>query len=201
MQAEEIHCHHPHEAVPLIIQRVVVMGVMPRLIRIEGTMLAGKSSLANLLAEDLGAILVAGDYFSALGSAHGMSRYRDALRDALSTERWVVTDSVCLGEIAPEDQFGRGYRVYIKRLRAQLGARGWPYGFDIDDKEHAFPLEDGLERSIRLYHRQYRPHETANLIVNVPDQERGYCRREQAPLCRSNTVGTQLGTQTPPHDP
>jgi hypothetical protein len=45
MQPEEIYCDHPHEAVPFIIQRLGLENVGPRLIHIEGTMLAGKSSL------------------------------------------------------------------------------------------------------------------------------------------------------------
>ncbi len=174
MQPEEIHCDHPHGAVPFIIQRLALENVEPRLIRLEGTMLAGKSSLAHRLTEALGATRVAADHFNALRDKIGLGRYRDALRSALASKRWVVTDSVRLGEIAPEQQFGRGYRVYIKRLRILLGDRGWPYGFDIDDEEHSPPGENPLERSIRLYHREYRPHEAADLIVNVPDEERGY---------------------------
>ncbi len=131
MQPEEIQCDHPHEAVPFIIQRLGLKNIEPRLVRIEGTMLAGKSSLAHPLTEALGATRVAADCFEALRSEHGLGRYREALRNALSTHQRVVTDSVRLEEIAPEREFGCGYRVYVKRLRMLLGERG-------DHSDHAY---------------------------------------------------------------
>jgi hypothetical protein len=112
------------------------------------------------------------DHFNALRGEIGLNHYRDAFLGPWHP-RGQSSQTQCALVIAPEQQFGRGYRVYIKRLRILLGDRGWSYGFDIDDEEHSSPGEDPIERSIRLYHREYRPHEAAYLIVNVPDEEHG----------------------------
>jgi hypothetical protein len=143
----------------------------PKLIRMEGFDGAGKSGLAKLVKGRIGAEHVEGDKF--VDKFDDPPPYRDCLRrdefdnelkQATATGRVVIVDAVCLEEVAPSEKWGRGFVVYVKRISYSLPAPRWPPGLELDDEA---PTRE-VHRSIHLYHNRVRPHETADLIVELP---------------------------------
>jgi hypothetical protein len=100
---------------------------------------------------------------------------------AFALEKPLVLDAVCLDEVAPISRWGRGFVVYVKRLSFNNSQNPmWPPGFAIEDD--APELEP--HRGIVLYHKRSKPHERANLIIELPEAEhtistfafdRGHC--------------------------
>ena len=77
----------------------------------------------------------------------------------------VVLDAVCLEEVAPSTKWGRGFVVYIKRLSFNTQAPIWHEGFHLEEE---VPTKE-VNRSIHMYHNRVRPHETADLIIELPE--------------------------------
>jgi thymidylate kinase len=95
----------------------------PKLIRIEGFEGVGKSGLAQLFCERTGAAHINGDAY--ITKPETEQPYRACIRQseldaaigaAVVSGEAVVLEAVCLEEIAPSSQWGRGFVVYVKRL-------------------------------------------------------------------------------------
>jgi hypothetical protein len=139
-------------------------------------MKVGKSPLADMLAAELGVIhgdVIHGDRFAysekynrPYAQAIDLDAIRVRLMELLQEPRWTIIEAVCLGEVAPEIQFGRGFMIYVKRV-AVLGQDLYQWhGFDEDG-----PVDDRpLFCSIHNYHAQFRPHEKADVLIVLPEE-------------------------------
>jgi hypothetical protein len=143
----------------------------PKLIRMEGFDGAGKSGLANLVKERIGAEHIEGDKF--VLKPNKPTPYRDCLRrdefdaklaKAIATGRVVIVDAVCLEEVAPSQRWGRGFVVYVKRLSYSSNVPMWHPGLHLEES----PPKMEVHRSIHIYHNEAKPHHTADLIVELP---------------------------------
>jgi hypothetical protein len=163
------------DAVPRIIERMD-LGSGPRLVRVEGDLDAGKSALADLLAEAVEGEHINGDTFMSpppdlpvpypdrIQAAFG-----DKVRSVMASDRWAIMEAICLGEVLPEEEFGRGLRLYIKRLSFLFPDNPlWRLGWSLEQG----PVPDReFHRSVHLYHLRQRPHETADIIIELPDRD------------------------------
>ena len=144
----------------------------PRIIRLEGFDGVGKSGLAKIIAPRMGANHVQGDDFAEKQETE--TPYPNCLRQldldqtigsALASEHPVILDAVCLDQIAPSDRWGRGFVVYIKRLSFNNRNPIWQEGLWFEQDEPA----NEPRRSIVEYHKQFKPHESADLIIELPE--------------------------------
>jgi len=110
------------EAVPAITRRLGTL----QLVRIEGFCGVGKTRLAHRLSEITGATHIATDIFAFRPDRP--SPYRDCIKRpelaaeikrAIAASNLVVLDGVCLDEVAPQAEWGRGLLVYVKRLSSR----------------------------------------------------------------------------------
>jgi hypothetical protein len=167
---------------PELVKHIQESGVTPRLVRIEGAMGVGKSTLAGMLADALNVIHVDREFASPAGSdrpyaeAIDVSALHARLASLLQNPPWTILEAVCLGEVAPEATFGRGFVIYVKRV-AVLGPdlHLW-HGFD----EGAALPESPLFRSIHCYHMQFRPHEKADILLVHPEELHSFDDRAPA---------------------
>jgi hypothetical protein len=162
---------HVRDVVPDLVDLLRSAPPDPKLIRIEAIDGAGKSTLAKLLSAELHAVLVQSDEFvtpfeerRAYREHVRLPDFQRTLRGALN-QGWAIADGVCLEEIAPEEEFGRGFRIYVKRLSFNLPDQPWWHGFDEDG---AIPTRE-VDRSIHLYHFKHRPHEAADALIEIPE--------------------------------
>jgi hypothetical protein len=145
------------------------------LLRIDGFMGAGKSSNAALLAKSDESIRVINpDNFASRDLAAtrfaekvDIDRLHSVACRAISEGNRVIFEGVCLEELLPSSQFGRGFCVYIKRV--SLPAPGLPLWHDGFNLEAIEPAHDWLHEDIIRYHRECQPHECADLILAVPE--------------------------------
>jgi hypothetical protein len=162
---------------PELVTAVQESGVVPPLVRIEGVMQVGKTPLADMLADALGASVIHIErefaYPEKLDRPYAEAIDRDALHAKLTSllqkPTWTIVEAVCLGEVAPEHQFGRGFVIYVKRV-AVMGpdVHAW-HGLD----EHG-PFHDRLDRSILDYHKHFRPHEIADVLIVLPEEQHSF---------------------------
>ena len=133
----------------------------PNPIRLEGFAGVGKTGLAKLLVKLIGGEHVAGDHF--VSKFDAPPSYRECMRQsefdcaiaqAFASGRVAVLDAVCLEEVAPSTKWGRGFVVYI-----------WHEGFHLEEEA---PIKE-VNRSIHMYHNRVRSHETADLIIELPE--------------------------------
>jgi hypothetical protein len=132
------------------------------------------SGLAKLAASRIDAEHVEGDKFAfrpATPTPYPGCLKRAELDAAISAAfasgKPVALDAVCLDEVAPSSSWGRGFVVYIKRLSFNNQDNPlWHHGFAI---EHEAP-EDEPHRGIVLYHQRSKPHERADLIIELPEE-------------------------------
>ena len=143
------------------------------LIRIEGFDGVGKSGLAALLRERLHAEHIEGDNFVSKPDAPlsyqkcvRQTELDHAIERAMSGGCVVILDAVCLEEVAPSEKWGRGFVVYVKRLSFNNADPIWHEGLNLEDE---LPVSE-VRRSIHLYHNKIRPHETPDLIVELPEE-------------------------------
>jgi hypothetical protein len=143
----------------------------PMLIRVEGFDGAGKTGLARLVKERIGGEHVEGDKFAFKPEVP--TPYRECLRRddldaaierAVASGYVVILDAVCLEEVAPSERWGRGFVVYVKRLSFSTQVPIWHEGLSLEDEA---PTRE-VHRSIHLYHNRAKPHETADLIIELP---------------------------------
>jgi hypothetical protein len=146
----------------------------PNLLRMEGFDGVGKSELAKLVAKRIGAAHVEVDSFAFKPDVP--KPYRDCLRSddldtvirsALAMGGPTILDAVCLDEVAPSVRWGRGFVVYVKRLSFNNQNPIWHEGFHIEDEQELPSIEP--YRGILLYHRKYKPHDRADLIIELPN--------------------------------
>jgi len=144
-----------------------------KLIRIEGFDGVGKSGLVQIVKENIVAEHVEGDKFvDKSGKPIPYSKcirqieFDRALERAIETGRVVILDAVCLDEVAPTNKWGRGFVVYVKRLSFNNPDPIWHEGLNLE----AETPSDEVRRSIHLYHKRVKPHETADLVIELPEK-------------------------------
>jgi hypothetical protein len=144
----------------------------PNPIRLEGFAGVGKSGLAKLVVKLVGGEHIAGDHF--VSKFDAPPSYRECMRQsefdcaivqAFASGRVVVLDADCLEEVAPSTKWGRGFVVYIKRLSFNNQDPIWHGGFHLEDEA---PAKE-VNRSIHMYNKRVKPHETADLIIELPE--------------------------------
>src|ERR1700730_2621273 len=89
-----------------------------------------------------------------------------AIAQALSTHSTWILEAICLDDIAPIERWGRGLVVYIKRLSFNNRDPLWHDGFRLEEA----PPKDEPHRSVQFYHMRIRPHENADLIIELPQE-------------------------------
>jgi hypothetical protein len=146
---------------------------VPRLVRVEGIDGVGKSRLSRSLKTELsGEHLEVDEGFRRDSERVGsfvetvqVERFRKVAFDLLRIGCWVIADSVCLDEVLPETQFGRGFRVYVMSLEDHSdGFSRWDYQRELSREPTGF---NALDLSIWYYHLKFRPHERSDAIVQV----------------------------------
>jgi hypothetical protein len=157
-----------------VVVRVWQQAGKPKVLRFEGFDGVGKSGLAKLVASRIAAEHIEGDKFAFKPDVP--TPYPGCLRReefdaeisaAIGSGKLVVLDAVCLGEVAPSSRWGRGFVVYVKRLSFNNQDPIWHDGFHLEDEEENH--SDEPHRGILQYHRQFRPHESADLIIEFPN--------------------------------
>jgi hypothetical protein len=76
----------------------------------------------------------------------------------------VIIDAVCLEDVAPSRRLGRRFVVYVKRSSYSSNMPMWHLGLHLEDA----PPKMELDRSIHIYHKEVKPHRTAELIGELP---------------------------------
>ena len=146
---------------------------VPPIVRIEGVCGAGKTNIARRLAPLMQASLIAGDEFAtkhesppAYHECIRRSELDAAIAQALSTHSTLILEAICLDDIAPIERWGRGLVVYIKQLSFNNRDPLWHDGFRLEED----PPKDEPHRSVQFYHMRIRPHENADLIIELPQE-------------------------------
>ena len=116
------------DAAAFIAAHVLARSPVPTLVRIDGDPLAGKSTLARALAERLGGDAVSvDDCLDGLvrrGRTYPQMVMRQSLVARFAAARSpIVLEGIWLDAAAPVDEFGDGYRVYIRFRPAALIAQ------------------------------------------------------------------------------
>jgi len=142
------------------------------LIRIEGVCGSGKTTIAQKLQARGVGLHINADQFAARPAVATpypgcvkQNEFDAAIADAIKTDNTVILDAVCLEEVAPVQRWGRGLRIYVKRLSFNNVDPSWHAGFNLEDET---PINE-LDRSVHLYHLKYQPHMHADLIVEFPE--------------------------------
>jgi hypothetical protein len=147
----------------------------PFLVRVEGVCSVGKTPIAKELATLITGRHIEGDQYA--NKHHDPPPYPQCIRRnewdtaierALNNALPVALDAVCLREIASVERWGRGFNVYVKKLDFGGSNRPiWHDGLNLEDD----PPPHEPHRSVHLYHLNIRPHETADLIIEVPGKD------------------------------
>lgn len=144
-----------------------------KVLRFEGFDGVGKSGLAKLVTSRIGGEHIEGDTFAFEPNAPTpypgclrRAEFNAAITAAIASGKPLLLDAVCLEEVAPSETWGRGFVVYVKRLSFNNPDPVWHDGYRIEDK-----LPD-IEpaRGIVLYHKVARPHDHADLIIELPNE-------------------------------
>jgi hypothetical protein len=143
------------------------------LIRIEGVCGAGKTNIARRLAPVIHGTRISGDDYA--DKYDEPRRYADcirrdeltaALKAALRSCSPVVLEAICLDELAPIDECGRGLLVYVKQLSFNNRDPIWHDAIWLEEG----PPQEEPHRSAHIYHANARPHERADLIIEIPQE-------------------------------
>jgi hypothetical protein len=161
-------------AASAIATAVITLLPNPSIVRIEGFCGAGKTNVGGRLAALIDGIHIAADNFA--------NKYDDpppypecirqlelaqAIATAMQSGRFTILDAVCLEDVAPVGTWGRGLVVYVKQLSFNNAEHPiWHGGFQLEGDS---PAEEP-HRSVHAYHLRVRPHEKADLIVEVPEE-------------------------------
>ena len=181
-----IRANDLREAVPLAVQAASHASLDAKLVRIEGMNGVGKSPLARFLKQPLGAEVPHADDFYSRSETHDYAAavvkagFRQAVEHALANECWVVAEGVLLADALPETQRLSGFKVYIRRLtHYPTSGWVWPYAYDVDDL--GFTPTGKLDQWVLTYHRAHRPHERADLMIDLPEPGRSFPSGPAAP--------------------
>jgi hypothetical protein len=147
-----------------------------QVLRLEGFMAVGKTGLAKVVANRTGARRIQTDEFAFRPQPPKRRQYEDAIdlvqlrgeaASALSTSDRVIFEGVCLEALLPSSQFGRGLRAYLKRVSVPvLDQSLWYDGLELEARPFT---RRWLQRSILVYHRDYRPHELSDICIAIPE--------------------------------
>jgi hypothetical protein len=143
-----------------------------QLVRLDGFMCVGKSCLARQLAVSIDGVVIDGDDFASPADEDrpyveclALDRLRSAITEHFN-RRTVVLAAVCSREVFPPPGDLSEFRVYLKRM--SFNTPEWPYWHHNPDVEE--PPNRMLERSIHEYHLKHRPHETSDLVLEIPEE-------------------------------
>lgn len=155
---------------------VAVTALIPRisLIAIDGVPGAGKSTLREQLAKDLGAGEVDLDDFL----IRNQGKFVDALRmedlaaALTSARRPIVASGICMLQVLHRLKREPDALIYVKRMAIW----GWAdadevEGSQIEELAAISGLSDHemvLELEVRAYHRQFMPQEVAQVVFERP---------------------------------
>jgi hypothetical protein len=155
-----------------VVVRVWQEAGKPKVLRFEGFDGVGKSSLAKLVAPRIGAEHVEGDKFAfrpdvptPYPGCLRREEFEAEIGAAIGSGKPVILDAVCLGEVAPSSRWGRGFVLYVKRLSFNNQDPIWHDGFHLEDEKETHQPRHGILQ----YHRQFKPHEGADLIIELPN--------------------------------
>jgi hypothetical protein len=150
-----------------------------KLIRMEGICGSGKTTIARKLAANGVGLHIEVDKFAIQQPKD--TPYLDCLRReeldaaierAIRSDKIVILDAVCLGDVAPIERWGRGISIYVKRLSFNSVDPVWHAGFNLEDD----PPSNEPHRSVHHYHLTHEPHMKADLIVEFPDDGHRFWR-------------------------
>jgi hypothetical protein len=161
-------------AASIIISEFRARALRPPLIRLEGFCGVGKTRIGTAIAQRAGAVRISGDSYArkldptpAYPACIRQDELDRDIEKAIRSESVVILDAVCLNDIAPEERWGRGFVVYVKRLDFNNQHNPmWHGGFDLENE----PPAEQPHRSVHQYHLRHRPHETADLIIELPEE-------------------------------
>lgn len=153
---------------------------LPKLIRVEGFMGTGKTKFAKALAKETNSKVVNFDRFIVSRDRDDLpyedyinqDRVKRRLEQFNRKETVTFIEGICLGNIATEAEWGRGYVIYLKRFSVNSSSNPtWHPMYHIEDAENGdIPSDaDTMEASILRYHIAHKPHEKANMIIELPD--------------------------------
>jgi hypothetical protein len=143
-----------------------------RLLRIDGFMATGKSTIARKVADRTDAHLIETDDFLLPESNErqyvtrlDVVELRRAVSDALVSKPKVIVEGVCLGRTLPEADYP-GFKLYVKRVSVLgIDLFNWHDIYDLWRQE----AEDPLHESIIQYHREFQPYLGADLQLAMPE--------------------------------
>lgn len=143
-----------------------------RLVRLDGFMGVGKSCLGRQLAELIRGTLVDSDCFvspSEEERPYLQCLNLDELRSTVlahTTNGVAILAAVCSKEVFPPKDGLPEFSVYLKRL--SFSTPSWPYWHHDPDVEEV--PSRALEKSVHEYHMSIRPHETCDLVLEIPEE-------------------------------
>jgi hypothetical protein len=151
----------------------VITNSPTKIVRIEGVCGSGKTTIGRKLAANGIGLHIEVDKFATKPSKPTpypqclkLAELNREISRATQTGKTVILDAVCLEEVAPAVQWGRGLRIYVKQLSFNSIDPTWHVGFQLEDE----PPTDEPHRSVHLYHLNFLPHMNADLIVEYPEE-------------------------------
>ena len=166
-------CHTPEEVASAASVHAI------RVIAIDGFQASGKTTLARTLSKQLGIPAVsADDYLVKNQGAFFKYLKFEELSAALRAHERYIFEGVCCLQILQTIGVAASAVVYVKRmavwgwadedeLESFVGAPSGEPGSNSSAVEARDPLQITLQNlweEVAEYHRQYRPHEVANLV-------------------------------------
>ena len=151
----------------------VIGSKVPTFVRVEGVMSVGKTPFSMQLAKQLRGQLVSSDAFligdtsdRAYWDCLHLEKLRDVASALSSRDGPIVFEGICSRELLQPEKFGRGYVIYLKRLSFNNPETPeWHEGYWLSGE----PPEEEVHKSIHEYHLRFRPHEDADLILELPE--------------------------------
>jgi hypothetical protein len=130
---------------------------------IDGDQGAGKTTLANEIAEELNASVISLDEFL-LGNHDDYWKQinYDSLRSKImSSGAKIIIEGVCILKILAQIQVRHDYHIFVE---LRNGFVGWEYGHYLSEKSK--PPRSKLMQDIIAYYREFRPFESCDLFLS-----------------------------------
>jgi hypothetical protein len=114
-----------------------------KLVRMEGICGSGKSTIARKLAAKGIGLHIEVDKFAVQQPKD--TPYLDCLKReeldaaierAIRSDKIVILDAVCLGDVAPIERWRRGISIHVRRLSFNNVDPVWHAGFNLEDDPH-----------------------------------------------------------------